>query len=203
MIALIDYDAGNIRSVYKALESIGGDIKIVNTAEEIAEADAVILPGVGNFGDGMTKIRKFNLEQPILDAIKSGKPFLGICLGMQLLLDESEEAPGVKGLGVFKGKVVHFPEVGVKVPHMGWNDITIKSAHPCLEGICDEDYFYFVHSYFVQPESDDVTLATCDYINEFSAVIGKDNVFATQYHPEKSQDKGLKILKNFVELASK
>jgi len=200
MIALIDYGAGNLRSVFKALESVGGDVKLVETAEEIAAADAVILPGVGNFGDGMNKIRERNLEQPILDAIESGKPFLGICLGMQLLLEESEEAPGVKGLGVFKGKVVHFPEGIEKVPHMGWNDITIKNNHPCFNEIQDEDYFYFVHSYFAKPEDPQVTLATCEYIHEFTAVIGKDNVFATQYHPEKSQDKGLKILKNFVEL---
>ena len=200
MIALVDYGAGNLRSVFKALESIGGDVKIVDTAEEIAAADAVILPGVGNFGDGMNKIRERKLEQPILDAIASGKPFLGICLGMQLLLEESEEAPGVKGLGVFKGKVVHFPAGIEKVPHMGWNDITIKSQHPCFEGIKDEDYFYFVHSYYAAPENPDVTLATCDYIHQFTAVIGKDNIFATQYHPEKSQDKGLQILKNFVKL---
>jgi len=200
MIALIDYGAGNLRSVFKAVESIGGDVKLVETAEDIAAADAVILPGVGNFGDGMNKVRERNLEQPILDAISSGKPFLGICLGMQLLLEESEEAPGVKGLGVFKGKVTHFPEGVEKVPHMGWNDITIKNQHPCFEGIKDEDYFYFVHSYYAAPEDPSVTLASCDYIHEFAAVIGKDNVFATQYHPEKSQDKGLKILKNFVEM---
>jgi len=200
MIALIDYGAGNLRSVFKALESVGGDVKIVETADEIATADAVILPGVGNFGDGMNKIRERNLEQPILDAIASGKPFLGICLGMQLLLEESEEAPGIKGLGVFKGKVTHFPEGIEKVPHMGWNDISIKNSHPCFDGIKDEDYFYFVHSYYAAPEDPAVTLASCNYIQEFTAVIGKDNVFATQYHPEKSQDKGLQILKNFVKL---
>ena len=200
MIALIDYGAGNLRSVFKALESVGGDVKIVESADEIAAADAVILPGVGNFGDGMNKIRERNLEQPILDAIESGKPFLGICLGMQLLLEESEEAPGVKGLGVFKGKVIHFPEDIEKVPHMGWNDITISNDHPCFKGIKNEDYFYFVHSYYAAPEDPAVTLATCEYIHKFTAVIGKDNVFATQYHPEKSQDKGLLILKNFVEL---
>lgn len=198
MIALIDYGAGNMRSVFKALESVGGDVKIVETAEEIESADAVILPGVGNFGDGMNKIRERQLEQPILDAIESGKPFLGICLGMQLLLEESEEAPGVKGLGVFKGKVIHFPEGIEKVPHMGWNDITIKNNHPCFSGIQNEDYFYFVHSYYAAPEDPAVTLATCNYIQEFTAVVGRDNVFATQYHPEKSQDKGLTILKNFV-----
>lgn len=200
MIALIDYGAGNLRSVFKALESVGGDVKIVETADEIAIADAVVLPGVGNFGDGMAKIRERKLEQPILNAISSGKPFLGICLGMQLLLEESEEAPGVKGFGVFKGKVIHFPEGGEKVPHMGWNDIAVKKQHPCFDGINNEDYFYFVHSYYVDPEDSDATLAVCNYIKPFTAVIGKDNVFATQFHPEKSQDKGLKILKNFVTL---
>lgn len=200
MLALIDYGAGNLRSVFKALETVGGEVKIVETADEIAAADGVVLPGVGNFGDGMSKLRERNLVKPILDAISTGKPFLGICLGMQLLLEESEEAPGVKGLGVFKGKVVHFPESIEKVPHMGWNDITIKTSHPCFDGISDGDYFYFVHSYYVAPEDPRVTLATCDYVQEFTAVIGKSNVFATQYHPEKSQDNGLQILKNFVNM---
>lgn len=200
MIALIDYGAGNLRSVFKALESVGAKVQITDKPEEIVAADAVILPGVGNFGDGMNNIRERGLEQPIKDAIASGKPFLGICLGMQLLLEESEEAPGVKGLGIFEGTVKHFPEGIEKVPHMGWNDITINTKHRCFDGIENGDYYYFVHSYYVDPVDPAVTLATADYIQNFTAVIGNDTVFATQYHPEKSQDKGLKILRNFVEL---
>ena len=199
MIALIDYGAGNLRSVCKALELVGGDVVITDSPEQIKNADAVVLPGVGNFGDGMSTLRAKGLEQPILDAVNSGKPFLGICLGMQLLMEGSEEAPDVPGLGVFKGKVIHFPEGSEKVPHMGWNDISVRSEHKCFKDIVSGDFFYFVHSYYVAPDSDDVVVATCSYIHDFAAVIGRDNIFATQFHPEKSQNKGLTILKNFVD----
>jgi glutamine amidotransferase len=198
MIALIDYNMGNLLSVSKALEYVGGDIRIIDTPADIAMADAVILPGVGNFGDGMEHLRARGFEQPVIDAVNSGKPFLGICLGMQMLLDASEEAPGVKGLGIIKGKVIRFPENIEKVPHMGWNSVRIDQQCKILDGVADESYFYFVHSYYACPESADAVIGSCEYINRFAAIIGGNNIFATQFHPEKSQNAGLQILKNFV-----
>ena len=198
MIALIDYNMGNLLSVSKALEYIGGDIRIIDTPADIAKADSVILPGVGNFGDGMEHLRARGFEQPVIDAVNSGKPFLGICLGMQMLLDASEEAPGVKGLGIIKGKVVRFPENIEKVPHMGWNSVRIDRPCNILDGVADESYFYFVHSYYACPESADAVIGSCEYINRFAAIIGGKNIFATQFHPEKSQNAGLQILRNFV-----
>ena len=198
MIALIDYNMGNLLSVSKALEYVGGDIRVIDTPADIARADAVILPGVGNFGDGMEHLRSRGFEQPVIDAVNSGKPFLGICLGMQMLLDASEEAPGVKGLGIIKGKVVRFPENIEKVPHMGWNSVRIDKPCNILEGVADESYFYFVHSYYACPESADAVIGSSEYIKRFAAIIGGNNIFATQFHPEKSQNAGLQILKNFV-----
>ncbi|MFA6102425.1 MAG: imidazole glycerol phosphate synthase subunit HisH [Victivallaceae bacterium] len=198
MIALIDYNMGNLLSVSKALEYIGGDIRIIDTPADIAKADSVILPGVGNFGDGMEHLRARGFEQPVIDAVNSGKPFLGICLGMQMLLDASEEAPGVKGLGIIKGKVVRFPENIEKVPHMGWNSVRIDRPCNILDGVADESYFYFVHSYYACPESADAVIGSCEYIKRFAAIIGGKNIFATQFHPEKSQNAGLQILRNFV-----
>jgi len=198
MIALIDYNMGNLLSVSKALEYVGGDVRVVDTPADVAKADAVILPGVGNFGDGMEHLRARGFEQPVIDAVKSGKPFLGICLGMQMLLDASEEAPGVKGLGIIKGKVVRFPENIEKVPHMGWNSVSIDRPCKLLEGVSDESYFYFVHSYYACPEAADAVIGSCEYIRRFAAIIGGNNIFATQFHPEKSQNAGLQILKNFV-----
>ncbi len=201
MIALIDYGMGNLLSVSKALESVGGNIEMVDNGADLEKADALVLPGVGNFGDGMEHLRSRGLADVVVSSIKAGKPYLGICLGMQMLLEESEEAPGVKGLGVFKGRVVRFPEGVEKVPHMGWNSINIKSENQNLSGIPDESYFYFVHSYYAAPKDRDIVIASSDYILEFAAAIGRGNVFATQFHPEKSQNKGLAILKNFVNSA--
>ena len=201
MIALIDYNMGNLLSVHKALESVGGDIEIVSKGSDLEKADAIVLPGVGNFGDGMEHLNSRGFSSAIKSFINSGKPFLGICLGLQMLLEKSEEAPRVEGLGIFPGEVIHFPKGDEKIPHMGWNDITVTNTHPCLEGIQTGSFFYFVHSYYVKTEDPTITVATADYILPFTAAIGKDNVFATQFHPEKSQDKGMKILKNFITLA--
>jgi imidazole glycerol-phosphate synthase subunit HisH len=200
MIALIDYGMGNLLSVSKALECSGGNIEIVDKGSDLKHADAIVLPGVGNFGDGMEHLNDRGFTSAVKEAIAEGKPYLGICLGMQMLLEESEEAPGVAGLGVFKGKVVKFPNMGLKVPHMGWNDITINSSECSnnFNGINDKSYFYFVHSYYASPEDKSVTVATCEYGIEFTAAIGCGNVFATQFHPEKSQEKGLAILSNFI-----
>jgi glutamine amidotransferase len=200
MIALIDYNMGNLLSVHKALESVGGDIELISKGSELSKADAVILPGVGNFGDGMEHLNSREFTPAIKQFIKTGKPFLGICLGLQMLLKKSEEAPGVDGLGIFDGEVVHFPKGSEKVPHMGWNDITITHNHPCLDGIQTGSFFYFVHSYYVKVNDPTITTATAEYILPFTAAIGCNNVFATQFHPEKSQDKGMKILKNFIKM---
>jgi imidazole glycerol-phosphate synthase subunit HisH len=199
MIAIIDYNMGNLLSVSKAFETVGGDIKIVDKPDELENASGIVLPGVGNFGEGMEHLRNRGFEAPLLAAIKSGVPFMGICLGMQMLMEYSEEAPGVKGLAVFKGGVIKFPAGIEKVPHMGWNSITVqqRDAAP-LAGIEDDSYFYFVHSYYVAPENQTVVAASCSYITEFAAAVGYKNIFATQFHPEKSQDKGLAILTSFV-----
>jgi glutamine amidotransferase len=198
MIAIIDYNMGNLLSVSKALEAVDGEIRLVDKAAELDKFDSIILPGVGHFGDGMENLRSRGFEKPVLTAVEAGKPLLGICLGMQMMLESSEEAPGVKGLGLFKGKVVRFPQTGEKVPHMGWNSINIRNANPLMDGVPDGSYFYFVHSYFAAPDEADATIASCGYIKEFTAIIGRNNVCGTQFHPEKSQKYGLKILENFV-----
>ena len=198
MIGLIDYGMGNLLSVSKAFEAVGAEVLLSSDISELEKADAVVLPGVGNFGDGMKHLSESGLDKFVLSTIESGKPFMGICLGMQLLMEESEEAPGVKGLSVFKGKVPHFPDMGMKIPHMGWNDVTITdSARARFEGVPDNSYFYFVHSYYVAPEDSSIVACKCDYGIEFTAAISKDNIFATQFHPEKSQECGLNLLKNF------
>ncbi len=198
MIAIIDYGMGNLSSVFKALEKLGADVRITGSASEIGVADSVILPGVGNFGDGMKHLQVSGLDKIVKKSIGDGKPFLGICLGMQLLMDESEEAPGLPGLGIFRGKVVRFPKSSLKVPHMGWNNIDNETRNPNLAGIKDGTYFYFVHSYYVKPDDLKINAATCNYGLDFSACIGENNVFATQFHPEKSQDAGLRILENWI-----
>ncbi|MDD5728052.1 MAG: imidazole glycerol phosphate synthase subunit HisH [Victivallales bacterium] len=198
MIALIDYNMGNLLSVSKALESVGGDIRVVDKAAELAGFAAVILPGVGHFGDGMENLRSLGFEKPLRDAVAAGKPVLGICMGMQMLLESSEEAPGVSGLGLFRGKVLRFPQCGEKVPHMGWNSVSMENPHPLLRGIPDNSYFYFIHSYYAAPEAPECILGSCEYIKRFTAIIGKAKLCGTQFHPEKSQQYGLAILKNFV-----
>ncbi|MFZ2656756.1 MAG: imidazole glycerol phosphate synthase subunit HisH [Victivallales bacterium] len=198
MIAIIDYGMGNLSSVFKALKKLGADVAITDKVSEIRKAGSVILPGVGHFGDGMKNLKSSGMVDVVRESIADKKPFLGICLGMQLLMEDSEEAPGVEGLGIFKGKVVRFKKSSLKVPHMGWNDITMKGKNPNLKGIRDGTFFYFVHSYYVKPVDSEISVATCNYGVDFAACLGKDNVFATQFHPEKSQDAGLQILKNWI-----
>ena len=199
MIVIVDYGMGNLRSVSKALEHLGGKIKISSVPKEIEKADKLVLPGVGAFGDAMRELRVLKLPGPIRQHIARKKPFLGICLGLQLLFETSEESPEAEGLGTFPGKVLRFQSRGVKVPHMGWNQIHIEQKHPLLKGIPDESFFYFVHSYYALPAEPKLVAASCRYGDEdFAAVLGAENLFAAQFHPEKSQDAGLKILKNFL-----
>ncbi len=201
MIAIIDYGAGNLRSVEKALEFLGFRAKITSEPNEILSANKVILPGVGAFGDCMRSINTAHLNECIHKVIRGGTPFLGICLGLQLLFDMSEESPGAEGLKVFRGKNIKIPYTeGLKIPHMGWNSLKYDKNCPIFKGLGDEPYVYFVHSYYMQPEDKSIISAVCDYGAELPVALWRDNVFATQFHPEKSGDTGLKILKNFAEL---
>ena len=200
MIAIIDYDAGNIKSVEKALQYLGEEAVITRDAGEILMADKVILPGVGAFDDAMKKLNRYGLVPVIHEVVEKGIPFLGICLGLQLMFESSEEAPGVEGLGLLKGKIVRIPEGdGLKVPHMGWNSLSFPKEGRLFAGIPENSYVYFVHSYYLQAEEDIVT-ATAEYGVTIHASVEKGNVFACQFHPEKSSHTGLTILKNFVEL---
>lgn len=200
MIAIIDYDAGNIKSVEKALQYLGEEAVITRDAGEILAADKVILPGVGAFGDAMEKLNRYGLVPVIHEVVEKGIPFLGICLGLQLMFESSEEAPGVEGLGLLKGKIVRIPEgYGLKVPHMGWNSLSFPKEGRLFAGIPENSYVYFVHSYYLQAEEDIVT-AAAEYGVTIHASVEKGNVFACQFHPEKSSHTGLTILKNFVEL---
>lgn len=199
MIAIIDYDAGNIKSVEKAVKRYGQDVVLTRDAEVLRAADKVILPGVGAFGDAMDKLKKYGLDTVIREVISSGKPFLGICLGLQLLFEESEETPGVKGLGVLKGKIVRIPEAGLKVPHIGWNSLKFEKETPLFNGLSDGAYVYFVHSYYLKAE-EDIVIASTEYASHIHAAVAKDNVFACQFHPEKSSEVGLRILENFVNM---
>ena len=200
MIAIIDYDAGNIKSVEKALQYLGEEAVITRDAGEILMADKVVLPGVGAFGDAMEKLNRYGLVPVIHEVVEKGIPFLGICLGLQLMFESSEEAPGVEGLGLLKGKIVRIPEGdGLKVPHMGWNSLSFPKEGRLFAGIPENSYVYFVHSYYLQAEEDIVT-ATAEYGVTIHASVERDNVFACQFHPEKSSHTGLTILKNFVEL---
>jgi imidazole glycerol-phosphate synthase subunit HisH len=206
MIAVIDYGMGNLRSVQKALEEVGAKARVTSDPADLKRCSKVVFPGVGAFGDAMKELRRRRLVDPIKDAIACGKPFLGLCLGLQLLFEKSEEAPGVKGLSVLKGEVkrFHFPKKGLKVPHMGWNSITKEANGPgakILKGISDGSYVYFVHSYYVKPKDRKSVLTMTDYGADFVSGICKDNIYGLQFHPEKSQELGLKILKNFVGLS--
>lgn len=197
-IVIVDYGLGNLHSVNKAVALVGGNPVITGDWESIAAAEKVILPGVGAFGDCMKNLDKAGVIPVIKEYIRADKPFLGICLGMQVLFEESEEAPGVKGLGVFPGKVALIP-ADLKIPHMGWNRLELKTPCPLLTG-SEGKYVYFVHSYCCQPEDPSLITAVCDYGTEVTAAIGKGNVFGFQYHPEKSSAVGLEMLKRFVEL---
>lgn len=199
MIAIIDYDAGNIKSVQKAINLLGEETVLTREKEEILTADKVILPGVGAFGDAMEKLERFGLVQVIKEVVEKGTPFLGICLGLQLLFEESEESPGVKGLGILKGKIVKIPEeTGLKIPHIGWNSLDFPSEGTLFKGIQPNSYVYFVHSFYLQAEEKEIVKATTKYGVTIEASVEKGNVYACQFHPEKSSDVGLQILKNFL-----
>lgn len=201
MIAIIDYDAGNLKSVEKALQHLGEECKITRDVNEIASAEKVILPGVGAFKDAMEKLEKYHLVDVIKEVAEKGTPFLGICLGLQLLFDSSEEGPGVPGLGILPGKIVAFPKKeGYKIPHMGWNSLKIAPDATLFQGIDREPYVYFVHSYYLEAEEVSDVAATTEYITTVHASVQRGNVFACQFHPEKSGDVGLQILKNFCEI---
>ena len=202
MIAIVDYGMGNLRSVSKALEKLGAEVTVTSDAQVIRDAQKIVLPGVGAFGDAICELRKRSLIKPIKEAIEKGKPFLGICLGLQLLFKSSEENPGVPGLGIFPGTVVRFPKSSdLKVPHMGWNEVKLSGDREnLLAGVKDSGYFYFVHSYYAKPDDASLVQGSADYGVRFPAILGKRNVWATQFHPEKSQEEGLKILENFVKL---
>ena len=201
MIAIIDYDAGNIKSVEKALLFLGEEVIVTRDKTIILNADKAILPGVGSFGDAMNKLSEYDLVDTIKAFVNTGKPFLGICLGLQLLFEESEESPGVSGLGIFKGKIIKFTEnKGYKIPQIGWNSLDINPESGLFKGIPNESYVYFVHSYYLQAEDESIVAARTEYADMFHSAVEKNNVFACQFHPEKSRDVGLKILSNFAKM---
>lgn len=201
MIAIIDYDAGNIKSVEKALKYLGQEALVTGDRDEILSADKVILPGVGAFGDAMDNIRSRGLDSVLREAAENKTPFLGICLGLQLLFERSDEAPGVDGLGILKGEILRIPEQKeLKIPHMGWNSLHLENDGRLFRGIDENAYVYFVHSYYLKAEEESIVKASTEYGVHIHASVEKDNVFACQFHPEKSSDVGLHILKNFVEL---
>lgn len=201
MVAIIDYDAGNVKSVEKAIQSLGKDVVLTRDKDTILNADHVILPGVGAFGACMERIREYDLESVIKQVISNNVPFLGICVGLQLLFEQSEESPGVVGLGVLKGKIVRLPETpGLKIPNIGWNDLKYPSKGRLFEGVDEGEYVYFVHSYYLQADDKNIVKATTEYGATVEASIECGNVFATQFHPEKSSDVGLRILSNFLEI---
>ena len=208
MIALIDYGVGNLYSVEKALTAVGGEVKVTSNAKDLEEADKLVLPGVGAFGDCMKNLEATNLVPTILEQAATKKPLLGICVGLQILFEESEESQGVRGLGIFKGEIKKISAESLKLPHIGWNSVKIGrknssvkfSAPKLMNNLPDKPYFYFVHSYHAVPSNEDIVTATTDYGEEVTAAIELGNIFATQFHPEKSGDVGLQVLKNFVEL---
>ena len=201
MIAIIDYDAGNIKSVEKALISLGEEVLVTSNPNEILTADGVILPGVGAFGEAMEKLHSYGLVEVIKEVAASGKPFLGICLGLQLLFESSEESPGVEGLGILEGKIIRIPEGdGLKIPHIGWNSLIYPNKGRLFNGLEENSYVYFVHSYYLSAKEPSIVTAVTQYGVDIQASVEKGNVFACQFHPEKSSDVGLKILKNFVDI---
>lgn len=197
MIAIVDYGMGNLRSVEKGFLKAGVDAKVTNKPDVVQKAHGVVLPGVGAFKDCMRELTNLELTDTITEAIKKGKPYLGICLGLQVLFSESEEFGRCRGLDIFKGKVLRFTHAELKIPHMGWNEMKIRRSNLLLKGIPDNNYFYFVHSYYVMPEDDSIISGTTDYGIDFTSMIWKDNIYAVQFHPEKSQTAGLKLLENF------
>lgn len=202
MIAIMDYGMGNLRSVQKAFQKVGAEAVVTDEREIIESARAVVLPGVGAFGDAMTNLRSQGLVETIERVVERGTPLLGICLGLQLFFEESDEMGLHQGLGLFPGRVRRF-DVGLKVPHIGWNQVHIRRQSPLLDGLADGSYAYFVHSYYVEPAEDGSVLATTDYGLDFASIVGRGNVFGIQFHPEKSQDVGMRILGNFVTMVEK
>ncbi len=202
MIAIIDYDAGNLRSVEKALLSIGEETIVTRKRDEILAADKVVLPGVGAFGDAMRKLKEYGLVDTIHEAVDSGKPFLGICLGLQLLFRRSDESEGVEGLSILPGEILRIPEApGIKIPHIGWNSLKVTEGAKLFEGLGENPYVYFVHSYYLKADDESIVAATTEYGGTLiHASVQKDNVYACQFHPEKSGSVGMQILKNFAAL---
>ncbi|MCR4673505.1 MAG: imidazole glycerol phosphate synthase subunit HisH [Lachnospiraceae bacterium] len=201
MIAILDYDAGNIKSVEKACNKLGAATTVTRDFAEIRKADHVILPGVGSFGDAMEHLKKYELDKVIHEVVENETPFLGICLGLQLLFESSEETPGVEGLSILKGCVKRIPEgKDLKIPHIGWNDLTLQNNGRLFQGFEKNPYVYFVHSYYLEAEDKSIVKATTNYGVEIHASVEEKNVFACQFHPEKSSDVGLSILKNFMEI---
>lgn len=212
MIVIVDYGMGNLRSVHKALERVGFQASVTQDPAEVEKAAGLIVPGVGAFKKAMENLQELGLVNPIIEFVESGKPFLGICLGLQLLFSGSDEFGFQKGLSLFKGRVVRFPfshpaasppKDLLKVPHMGWNTVHIHKRPPVLDGIADGAYFYFVHSYYPVPEEQEIVATTTDYGGEFVSSVSRGNLFACQFHPEKSQSVGLKLLKNFGRLVNR
>ena len=201
MIAIIDYGAGNLQSVKKAFDFIGAESVITDNPEIINSCDRILLPGVGSFGDAMDSMHKSGLVETVKQNALSGKPFFGICLGLQLLFEESEESPGVKGLGIFKGKIKKFSsDMGLKIPHIGWNSLEIKQKDTLFKNVPENSYVYFVHSYYLHAEDEEDVATVTNYGIDFHSAVGKNNIFATQFHPEKSGDVGLQILRNFASM---
>jgi glutamine amidotransferase len=201
MIAIIDYDAGNIKSVEKAFHFIGEETVLTRDRDEILSADKVVLPGVGAFGDAMHKLKDYNLVNTIYDVVDRKKPFLGICLGLQLLFERSAETPGVSGLGILQGDILKIPDKpGYKIPHIGWNSLELMNNGRLYEGIKEQSYVYFVHSYYLKAKDKQIVKAKTDYVTSIHASVEKDNIFACQFHPEKSGDIGLHILNNFAKI---
>lgn len=199
MIGIIDYDAGNIKSVEKAFLHLGEEVLVSRNPEILLKADKVVLPGVGSFGQAMENLNRYGLVQVIQEIAGSGTPFLGICLGLQLLFEKSEESPGVKGLGILKGEILKIPSSpGLKIPHMGWNSLKLQNNGRLFQGIPEDTYVYFVHSYYLKAEEEEIVKAVTDYSTCIHASVEKNNVFACQFHPEKSSNYGLKILENFA-----
>lgn len=201
MIAIIDYDAGNIKSVEKALLLLGQEVKITDDAQEILSADKVVLPGVGAFGDAMGNLERRGLVPVIRDTVEKGTPFLGICLGLQLLFERSDEAPGVAGLGILPGEILRIPsKEGLKIPHMGWNSLRLEHGGRLFDQVSEQSYVYFVHSYYLKAGEEEIVKASTEYGVHIHASVEKGNVFACQFHPEKSSEVGLRILSNFVNI---